>query len=225
MDQWPGSSPDDDQQSASFPSATPAGWYHAEGDPAGTSRYWDGAQWSGGPVALSQAFTHPQPYGSTAGQAGHSGFTNGFPMPPAGYGDVQGGVVELSPLEYWLKGWKDWNKFDGRSRRAEYWYFSLFNGLIAFLMQLLIAVESIAVIMALAYLVFAFASLIPGIAVGVRRMHDTNRSGWWLIVPFVGLIFSFIDGDRGPNSYGLSPKYPSPQQVTNTWTPAPIDTY
>lgn len=146
-------------------------------------------------------------------------------MPPAGYGDVQGGVVELSPLEYWLKGWKDWNKFDGRSRRAEYWYFSLFNGLIAFLMQLLIAVESIAVIMALAYLVFAFASLIPAIAVGVRRMHDTNRSGWWLIVPFVGLIFSFIDGDRGPNSYGLSPKYPSPQQVTNTWTPAPIDTY
>jgi uncharacterized membrane protein YhaH (DUF805 family) len=48
--------------------------------------------------------------------------------------------------------------------------------------------------------------LVPGITVGVRRMHDTDRSGWWLLLPFVNLVFLFQDSTPGANRFGLNPK-------------------
>ena len=61
------------------------------------------------------------------------------------------------------------------------------------------------------YLLYALALLIPGIAVAIRRLHDTNRTGWWLLiwlVPLVGFIILIvllaIDGDHAPNRYGPS---------------------
>ena len=53
---------------------------------------------------------------------------------------------------------------------------------------------------------YQLAVLIPSIAVGVRRMHDTNHSGWWLLLPIVNLIFAVRDSDSGENRFGLSPK-------------------
>ena len=53
---------------------------------------------------------------------------------------------------------------------------------------------------------YQVAILIPLIAVGVRRMHDTNHSGWWLLVPIANLIFAVRDSDSGKNRFGLSPK-------------------
>ena len=209
----------------------PAGWYYAQGDPVGTTRYWDGAQWTGEPVAQAQQAVptqqavpaQPQPlgsfddsfgisYGQPRATAQRQATTNPtFPGAPGPYDPTAAGagyqassVVELSPLGYWKKCWKDWSKFDGRARRAEYWYFYLINVGISIVLQILTSVSEIFI---LAYLLFIVVAVIPTLAAGSRRMHDTNHSGWWYIVPIVTLIFACMDGDRGPNSRGPSPKY------------------
>jgi len=74
--------------------------------------------------------------------------------------------------------------------------------------------DSLAIVGVLAYVGFGLAMIIPGIAVAVRRLHDTNKSAWFLLIaliPFVGgiilLIFMLIDGDPVENGYGPSQKY------------------
>lgn len=98
--------------------------------------------------------------------------------------------------------------FTGRARRKEYWQFVLLNlllgigaGILDNLLGL-IAANGIGTI----GLLVSLAMLVPGIAVGVRRMHDTNHSGWWIIVPIVNLVFAVTDGTRGANDYGPDPK-------------------
>jgi uncharacterized membrane protein YhaH (DUF805 family) len=61
--------------------------------------------------------------------------------------------------------------------------------------------------------VVALALFIPGLAVGVRRMHDQDKSGWWLLIAFIPiigwivlLVFYLTDGTRGTNQYGPDPK-------------------
>ncbi|EOR95430.1 protein of unknown function DUF805 [Arcticibacter svalbardensis MN12-7] len=58
----------------------------------------------------------------------------------------------------------------------------------------------------LLYNIYSFAVLIPSIAVGVRRMHDVNKSGWFLLIPIYNLILAFTDGTPGENAYGQDPK-------------------
>lgn len=114
--------------------------------------------------------------------------------------------------------------FSGRSRRKEYWSFFLFNMLLAaavwtLLLLTFLAGMSESAMMAvmtpvfLLYGIAVLALLIPGIAVTVRRLHDTDRSGWSLLlgfIPIVGaimlLIFYCTEGTRGPNRYGPDPK-------------------
>ncbi len=55
-------------------------------------------------------------------------------------------------------------------------------------------------------IIYDLAILIPGIAVAVRRMHDIGRSGWWIILPFVNLVFLCLDSQPGENEYGPNPK-------------------
>ncbi len=54
--------------------------------------------------------------------------------------------------------------------------------------------------------IYSLAILIPSIAIGVRRMHDLGRSGWWIICPFVNLVFLCLDSQPGENKYGPNPK-------------------
>jgi uncharacterized membrane protein YhaH (DUF805 family) len=104
--------------------------------------------------------------------------------------------------------------FSSRARRSEYWWFFLFTVLVG-------AVASVIDSMlgtrygsgtGLVQVVVQLALLIPGIAVGVRRLHDTGRSGWWLLialVPLVGLIVLlvfFVQDSQGENQFGPSPK-------------------
>lgn len=92
--------------------------------------------------------------------------------------------------------------FEGRARRSEYWYFCLFNFLVGLLLGW------IPVIGWLIYL----ALFLPGIAVGVRRLHDIGKSGWWLLlalIPIVNLVliyFYILDSQAGTNEYGPNPK-------------------
>ena len=89
--------------------------------------------------------------------------------------------------------------FEGRARRSEYWWFYLFGVLVSWIPYL-------------GWLA-SLAILIPSLAVGARRLHDTGRSGWWQLLLFtcVGWIFLIIwwcEDSQGDNEYGPSPKYP-----------------
>lgn len=125
-------------------------------------------------------------------------------------------------IDWWKKAvLKNYANFDGRARRAEYWYFALFN------MILLIPFYAIGIIgtkngvtgFAMlgwgVYMVLALGTFIPSLAVGVRRLHDLNKSGWYYfigLIPFIGaiilLVWFFTDGDRQANNYGEDPKNP-----------------
>lgn len=93
--------------------------------------------------------------------------------------------------------------FNGRARRKEYWYF----GLVSFLMILVVGfIGGLIGKGMLLYNLYNLAVLLPTVAVGVRRLHDSNRSGWWLLLPVVNLIMLLQDSTYGPNKYGPSPK-------------------
>jgi uncharacterized membrane protein YhaH (DUF805 family) len=100
--------------------------------------------------------------------------------------------------------------FSGRARRSEYWYFALCEVLVIIAAAVVDAVigNSSGVLTALALLAF----LLPSLAVTVRRLHDTDRSGWWYLlsfIPFGGLVllvFVCQDSTPGPNQWGPSPK-------------------
>ena len=99
--------------------------------------------------------------------------------------------------------------FNGRARRPEYWYFVLFNFLIG------TAVGVVTGLIGIDWLsyIYSVALLVPGIAVGVRRLHDIGKSGWWLLIsfiPLIGGIWLIIlmakEGDHGNNAFGPDPK-------------------
>jgi uncharacterized membrane protein YhaH (DUF805 family) len=92
--------------------------------------------------------------------------------------------------------------FSGRASRAEYWQFVL----ISFLLGVGVLVVDQAVgAKGGVFLFYRLALLIPTIAVGVRRMHDTGRSGLWLVVPVMNLVFTCMRGDQGSNKHGADP--------------------
>jgi uncharacterized membrane protein YhaH (DUF805 family) len=106
--------------------------------------------------------------------------------------------------------------FEGRARRSEYWYFVLVYILIlvalAFVDGLVGTLNEEAGIGLFSGL-FALGTLVPGLAVAVRRLHDTNRSGWWVligIIPIVGdivlIVFAAQDSQPGGNRFGPNPK-------------------
>ena len=113
-------------------------------------------------------------------------------------------------------------KFNGRARRSEYWYFTLFSFLITFVLGLVDAFVINPMIGVSAdqagtggLLQFAMALVlfIPSLALAVRRLHDIGKSGWWLLIaliPLVGalvLLYFFItDSQSGSNAYGENPK-------------------
>ncbi|OAM53042.1 hypothetical protein A7981_06365 [Methylovorus sp. MM2] len=91
----------------------------------------------------------------------------------------------------------------GRAKRPEYWWFVL----LLFLGSLVLGFIS-----DIASMVFSLATLLPSIAVGVRRLHDTNRSGWWLLlglIPIIGwiilIVFMATEGESTDNEYGSVP--------------------
>lgn len=106
--------------------------------------------------------------------------------------------------------------FNGRSRRREYWYYFLINFLI--ITALLLIDDQLGWInqeagMGVLSGIYALAVLIPGIAVAVRRLHDSDRTGWWVLIaliPIIGpivLIFFLIqDSTPGENRFGPNPK-------------------
>jgi uncharacterized membrane protein YhaH (DUF805 family) len=113
-------------------------------------------------------------------------------------------------MHWMLMPLKRYAEFSGRSRRMEYWMFQLFMFLVYMAMVVLMivlgggaimsggdptalaAAGGAALIVGLLYLLFALAMFIPALAVSVRRLHDTDRSGWWILAPLSGYVIMFI---------------------------------
>lgn len=99
-------------------------------------------------------------------------------------------------MNYYTRAFKKYAVFEGRANRAEYWYFFLFNFIIGFIVGF---VEGL---LKIPTGIYSLIALLPNIAVGVRRMHDINKSGWFLLIPIYNLILLARKGDEGTNRYG-----------------------
>ena len=107
-------------------------------------------------------------------------------------------------MEWYIEVLMKYAELDGRARRQEYWMFVLIN------IGISVVLGMFSNILGMLYALIVF---IPSITVGVRRLHDTGRSGWWLlvgIIPAIGtlivLILMALEGDAGRNEYGSDPK-------------------
>ena len=133
-------------------------------------------------------------------------------------------------MEWMIMPLKRYAEFSGRSRRKEYWMFVLLQMLIlipvAFLAILMggpvkdpanpFGSTAMLIVLGVYFLVF----FIPGLAVQVRRFHDQDKSGWFILlgfIPYVGslilLVFMCLEGTRGPNRFGPDPKDPYAEDV------------
>jgi uncharacterized membrane protein YhaH (DUF805 family) len=114
-------------------------------------------------------------------------------------------------MNYLVDVFKKYAVFSGRSRRKEYWIYVLIFGVVMSILQSLTGSLGTTGLIILA--IFGLANLLPFLAVAVRRLHDTGKSGWFLLVnliPFIGsiwfLILTIKDSQQGSNQYGNSPK-------------------
>ena len=114
-------------------------------------------------------------------------------------------------MKWYLKVLKNYFVFSGRSTRKEYWMFVLINTIIA----VVLSVIDSALFGEVAWIssLYMLGILLPGLAVGVRRLHDTGRNGWWILICLIpilgGLVFLFFtiqDSYEGENQYGANPK-------------------
>jgi uncharacterized membrane protein YhaH (DUF805 family) len=117
--------------------------------------------------------------------------------------------------------WGNYRNFNGRARRSEYWFIQLFlvvTNLVAAVIDFVLMNGDVERFIAnggggIVGLIWILATIVPAIAVLVRRLHDTGRSGWWALIGFVPvagaialLVFTVADSEAQQNSYGPSPK-------------------
>ncbi len=81
--------------------------------------------------------------------------------------------------------------FEGRAKRSEFWWFWLVTFVLSYI--------------PLIGIVVSLGLLVPSIAVGIRRMHDVNKSGWWILCPIYNIVLAATEGTIGPNDYGEEP--------------------
>src|SRR4030095_12645452 len=94
-------------------------------------------------------------------------------------------------MNWYLEVWKKFAVFQGRSRRKEYWLFALFNVLaiaVLTLIDTMIGTFNMQAGVGVLSGVYCIAVLLPSLAVGVRRLHDIGKSGWWLLLGLVPLV-------------------------------------
>lgn len=120
-------------------------------------------------------------------------------------------------MNYYLMVLNKYAEFNGRAGRAEYWYFILFNFLIMIGLNILSAmfgkIPGLGMILWATASLYGLAMIVPGLAVAVRRLHDTNKSGWWILIcliPLLGaivlIVFMILDSQPDANQYGPNPK-------------------
>ena len=103
----------------------------------------------------------------------------------------------MSFVESIKSGFRNYANFKGRASRREYWWWALFNVLVTAIASSLFGDNFSGAV--------SLALLLPSIAVAVRRMHDVNRRGWWLLVPIVNLVFALTASKQEQNQWGPPP--------------------
>ncbi|NHA68181.1 DUF805 domain-containing protein [Phycicoccus flavus] len=105
--------------------------------------------------------------------------------------------------------------FSGRARRSEYWWWVLFTsivGIVALIIDVSIGTRTDSGV-GIVQSILGLALLLPNLAVSIRRLHDTSRSGWWILlgfIPLIGaviLIVFYVQDSHGDNQYGPNPKH------------------
>ena len=124
-------------------------------------------------------------------------------------------------MDWYLKVLKQYADFSGRARRKEFWMFTLFHFIFVFILAFLIGFsgggfesnETPSFIMIGVFAIYALGTIIPSLAVTVRRLHDIGKSGTWYFISFIPYIGSFwllilmcMDGNNGTNKWGENPK-------------------
>ncbi|MBV6685140.1 DUF805 domain-containing protein [Rossellomorea marisflavi] len=122
-------------------------------------------------------------------------------------------------MSWFLKGMKQYADFSGRARRQEFWMYMLFYSIFGIILYGVAVIgmamqsEGIILLGMGIYILYALALLLPTLAITVRRLHDTGRSGFWYFigfVPLVGgiilLVFCCLDSENGNNQWGSNPK-------------------
>jgi len=119
-------------------------------------------------------------------------------------------------MDHYLHVLKNYFQFSGRARRQEYWIFTLVNLLVTALAIVIDNITGLTVeseFYGLFYILYCLAVMIPGLAVAIRRLHDTGRSGWYFLLAFIPVVGSIwllilfcLNGETGPNQYGENPK-------------------
>ncbi len=119
-------------------------------------------------------------------------------------------------MNWYLQVLQKYAVFNGRAQRKEYWFFTLFNVIFALILGFLDglfgtldAQTGVGILGA----IYALAVLLPGLSVTIRRLHDTDRSGWWvfiILIPIIGalalLVFMVLDSIPNDNRFGSNPK-------------------
>ncbi|MEY4517021.1 MAG: hypothetical protein RL180_1367 [Pseudomonadota bacterium] len=118
-------------------------------------------------------------------------------------------------MEWFMKCINQYTDFSGRARRKEYWMFYLFY-FIFLILTVIVDIILMALIgnsMPLLTVLFVLGTFVPFLAVTIRRLHDTDRSGWWMLITFVPLVggfiflfFTCVEGTLGANRFGANPK-------------------
>jgi len=98
-------------------------------------------------------------------------------------------------MNYYLKVLQNYANFNGRARRAEYWYFVLFNMIASIIVGIIGGLMDFELLGNL----YSLAVLLPSLAVGVRRMHDVGKSGWFILIPIYNFILAVTEGDSCGN--------------------------
>lgn len=127
-------------------------------------------------------------------------------------------------MNYYFDVFKKYAVFSGRATRKQFWMFELWNVIVYFVLGMvtgIIAHLTGSHLFIIINWLYALAVVIPSLAVSVRRLHDTNRTGWWLLidlVPIVGaimLIVFCIEDSRPDNKYGPNQKMPAAAPTFN----------
>ena len=120
--------------------------------------------------------------------------------------------VRRNPWQYFTGVFKKYAVFRGRARRAEYWWFTLFIGIISFITGILDMVFNLYIVgdTGLIGTLWSIVIFLPSWGVGVRRLHDCDKSGWFMLIPIYNLILYCTNGTPGPNRFGPDPKVENP---------------
>ena len=124
--------------------------------------------------------------------------------------------ASVGPLGYWAGCYRKYATFTGRARRAEYWWYTLFNVIVYAVLigigLLFSGSDGNSSVLGALIGIYLLAVLLPTLAVTTRRLHDSGKSGWWQLIGilplggFVVLIMTLLSGDPGPNEYGPDPR-------------------